>query len=87
MTTTNFLSTELGGTSESNRVLAKNKKPEPPPALAYRINDLAKAVGIGRTTIYKLIAEGKIRPIKIAGRVLVPANEIARLLLEAGAPK
>jgi excisionase family DNA binding protein len=42
---------------------------------------------VRRTTIYKLIAEGKIRPIKIAGRVLIPAAEIARLLREAGASK
>jgi excisionase family DNA binding protein len=86
MTTTSSFLSKPSGVSEG--ILAK-KNPEPPPALAlaYRINDFAKAVGIGRTTIYKLIAEGKIRPIKIAGRVLIPAAEIARLFREAGASK
>jgi excisionase family DNA binding protein len=83
MTTISSFLSKPSGVSEGT--LTK-KNPEPPPALAYRINDFAKAVGIGRTTIYKLIAEGKIRPIKIAGRVLIPAAEIARLLREAGRP-
>jgi hypothetical protein len=42
------------------RIKLEEKKSERPLALAYRINDFAKAVGIGRTTIYKLIAQGKI---------------------------
>jgi excisionase family DNA binding protein len=58
-----------------------------PLPLAYRINDFAKAVGIGRTTIYRLIAEGKICPIRIAGRVLIPANEVDRLFSEARVSK
>ena len=82
-TRSSFLSKQLGVFQDT---LAE-RHPEPPPALAYRINDFAKAVGIGRTTIYKLIAEGKVRPIKIGGRVLIPAPEIARLLREAGASK
>ena len=84
MTTTSSFLSKPSGVSEGT--LAK-KNPEPPPALAYRINDFAKAVGIGRTTIYKLIAEGKIRPIKIAGCVLILAPEFTRLLREAGASK
>ena len=84
MTTKSPPSTKGLGAFGNNGLLAKNEKPAIP-ALAYRINDFVKAVGIGRTTVYKLIAEGKIRPIKVAGRVLIPANEISRLLREAGA--
>ena len=61
-----------------------NRQSEKIQPFAYRINDFAKAVGIGRTTTYRLISEGKIRPIKIAGRVLIPADEITRLLRESG---
>jgi excisionase family DNA binding protein len=64
-----------------------NKDPQIREPLAYRINDFVKAVGIGRTTTYKLIADGKLRRIKIAGRVLIPADEIRRLLLNAEASK
>lgn len=52
--------------------------------ITYRINDFAKAVGISRTSIYQLIKEGKIKPVKIAGRTLIPASEVQRLFQEAG---
>ena len=50
--------------------------------LAYRINDFSKISGLGRTTIYGLIKEGKLRPVKIAGRTLIPASEAQRLFGE-----
>lgn len=47
---------------------------------AWSIKDGAHRIGVGRTTIYKLAAEGKIRLIKIAGRRLIPDAEIVRLV-------
>ena len=52
--------------------------------LAYRIPDACAVLGLGRTSVYELIAEGKLRAIKVAGRTLVDA-ESARALI-AGAP-
>lgn len=51
--------------------------------LAYRINDACSALGIGRTSFYRLVTDGKFRTITIAGRVLVPRSEIDRLMAEA----
>lgn len=51
--------------------------------LALRINDAARVLSLGRTSIYKLIGEGKLKPINIAGRVLIPRAEIERLIAEA----
>jgi excisionase family DNA binding protein len=51
--------------------------------LSYRINDFAKLTGIGRTSVYALIKQGQIKPIKIAGRTLIPASEANRLIQEA----
>lgn len=48
--------------------------------LAWPINEGAHRIGVGRSTIYKLAAEGKIRLIKVAGRRLIPEEEIARLV-------
>ena len=48
--------------SETGGTLAKKKNPEPPPSQGHR--DFAKAVGIGRATIYKLIPEGRSAPSK-----------------------
>ncbi len=48
--------------------------------LTLRINDAAKALGIGRSSIYRLINQGKLRTVKIAGRTLVPATEVHRIV-------
>lgn len=40
---------------------------EKPAPLAYRINDAAAAIGIGRTKIYELIAAGKLKAVKRDG--------------------
>ena len=54
--------------------------PAPGQALAYSINDTAKALSIGRDTTYKLIREGKLRVCKLGARSVVPVREIERLL-------
>jgi excisionase family DNA binding protein len=53
---------------------------------ARRINDACRALGIGRTTIYKLRGDGKIKFVKVFGRTLVPEAEIDRLSNEGADP-
>lgn len=48
--------------------------------LAYRVNDASRISGLGRTTLYKLHAEGKLAMIKVAGRTLIPAESLRALL-------
>ena len=50
---------------------------------AMRINDFCATIGIGRTKAYELINEGKLTAISIAGRTLIPATEVDRLIAEA----
>jgi excisionase family DNA binding protein len=45
------------------------------PAL-YPIPAAAQALGVGRTKLLQLIAEGEIRSVHIGRRHLVPAHEI-----------
>jgi excisionase family DNA binding protein len=52
------------------------------PQLAWSVRDSAHRLGIGRSTIYKLATEGKLRLVKVAGRTLILDTEIARLLTE-----
>lgn len=47
--------------------------------LAYSINRTAKALGVGRSTIYKLINTGEIDALKIGRRTLITTASIARL--------
>ncbi|WP_083656017.1 helix-turn-helix domain-containing protein [Mongoliimonas terrestris] len=47
---------------------------------AYRVNAACRVLGIGRTKLYGLINEGRIRPIKIGRRVLIPRSELEALV-------
>ena len=47
--------------------------------LARRVPEACRAIGIGKSTLYKLASEGKITLVRIAGRTVVPESEIARL--------
>lgn len=51
--------------------------------LAYRVNDVPRILGLGRSTIYKLISEKKLKSVSIAGRTLIPRAEIERLVSES----
>lgn len=48
------------------------------PKICYRINEACHALGIGRTTLYALVRDGKLRLIRIGGRSLVPRSELER---------
>lgn len=49
---------------------------------AYRVKDACRALGVGRSTLYKLAAAGKLRLVRIGGRTVVPGNEVDRLANE-----
>lgn len=49
-------------------------------ALAISINDAAKALGLGRTSIYAMIADGRLEAFKLGRRRLVKTESIRRLI-------
>jgi excisionase family DNA binding protein len=59
------------------------KSPVPIEPWAYRVNDASRMVGLGRTKLYELAAEGRLKMIKVAGRTLIPAESLRALLQEA----
>lgn len=48
--------------------------------LAYSINDTAKTLSLGRTSIYAMIADGRLEAFKLGRRTLIKAESIRRLL-------
>jgi len=48
--------------------------------LAYSINDTAKALSLGRTSIYAMIADGRLQAFKLGRRRLVKAESVRRLI-------
>lgn len=48
--------------------------------LAYTIPEALYATGLGRTTLYALIGERKLRTIKVGARTLIPADSLRSYL-------
>lgn len=55
-----------------------------PEALALSIPDAAAALGVGRSTVYKTIAAGNLKVVRIGRRTLVPVAAL-RALVDTGA--
>jgi excisionase family DNA binding protein len=48
--------------------------------VAYSVEEVRRALGIGRNTIYDMIAMGKIQSVKAGRRTLIPATALERYL-------
>lgn len=48
--------------------------------LVLRVEDLSKALGIGRNTAYELVRSGQIRSIRIGRQLRIPRSELQRFL-------
>lgn len=51
--------------------------------LLLSINETAKALSLGRTSIYALIKEGRLETVKLGRRTAIKVESIRRLVEEA----
>jgi excisionase family DNA binding protein len=72
----------IAGGSPGPDATGSNWRPKGRAALSLK--EVAETLGLGRTTVYRLIREEVIRVIHIGGRTLVPV-EVLDALLETGA--
>jgi excisionase family DNA binding protein len=49
-------------------------------AISYSVKDVCTLLGLGRTTIYKLLEQGCLTRIKVGSRTLIPAGDVEALL-------
>ncbi|MBA7699650.1 hypothetical protein ES703_108349 [subsurface metagenome] len=49
----------------------------------YDTNEAARLLGIGYATLYRWIKDGKLIPLRVGGRTLIPKSEVERLKQEA----
>jgi excisionase family DNA binding protein len=49
---------------------------------ARRIPEACRVLGISRSTVYRLAAQGRIRLVHVGSRTLVPETEVDRLASE-----
>ncbi len=66
--------------------MVTDTQPIVPPVsrMAYRIDEFCTAYRISRATVYKLMNEGKLRTVLVAGRRLIPVD-VANALMTEGA--
>ena len=60
-------------------VVLQDPKPIPTPPLTqlvYGIKEVSRILGIGRTSIYYLMKEGKLPYVKLGRRTLIPVREL-----------
>ena len=48
--------------------------------LAMSPQDAARAIGISRSSLYRLMKQGRIRTVKLGRRTLVPTSELSALI-------
>jgi len=48
----------------------------PPEKLAYTMKEAADVLGVGKSTLYKALAAGKLSAIKLGSRTLIPADAL-----------
>jgi len=48
--------------------------------MAYSVEEVRRALGIGRSTIYDLLAMGRLRSVKAGRRTLIPAAALEAYL-------
>ena len=77
-----------GGAERVSRLKDCGKKGTPymntPMAMSPR--DAARAIGISRSSLYRLIKQGRIRTVKLGSRTLVPTSALAELIGEEVLP-
>jgi excisionase family DNA binding protein len=48
--------------------------------LAVSVDEVARRLGVGRTLLYDMIRQGKVRAVKLNTRTIIPVSEIDRIL-------
>ncbi len=51
-----------------------------PPKIAYNIRQAVAATGCSRSWLYSMIAIGKLRSTRVAGRRIIPAEALHALI-------
>lgn len=54
--------------------------------LAFTVDEAARALGLGRSTTYRLVKEGKIPTVRLGGRILVPVHRLSEMVERKARP-
>jgi excisionase family DNA binding protein len=60
----------------------KTSTPKPDEKRALRVKEASAIYGLSRSTLYVLMAAGRLRTVKVGGRRLIPRDALEALLNE-----
>jgi excisionase family DNA binding protein len=72
---------DKNGRLRTERTVQKQTNRPPVNKLAYRIDEAEIVSGLGRSSIYELISDGRLSSVKIGGRRLILHEDLEALLL------
>lgn len=55
-------------------------RPQPVEPLSYTVNAAVRATGIGRSTIYAMMADGRLERVKVGKKTLIPRASLEALV-------
>ncbi len=60
--------------------------PENQPPTGFRVADIAKALRLPRSTVYRLVRTGELPSIRIRGVILILADDLSQFLTQHRIP-
>jgi len=60
--------------------MTMERTPEPAVARLHQIESAMDRLGVGRSTVYELLASGQLRSVKVGRRRLVPESAIVAFI-------
>jgi excisionase family DNA binding protein len=60
--------------------MSRMSTPNPLRRLAHPINEAAELLAVDRRTVYRMLARGELRAVRVGARQRIPAGELERLL-------
>ena len=65
-------------------IAAESRPADAAPVELVSVAEFARRAGIGRSSAYLAVSDGTLRSVRLRGRRLIPASELARLADLAG---
>ena len=63
------------------------KAPPPVEPICVKVNDAARMIGVGRTKLYELIADGEVETVKLGKSTRVITASLHRLVMRQRGPE
>lgn len=72
--------TNFSSPASRHQITTLQKAMQQPAPLSYNVAGAIAATGLGRSTIFAMLADGRLERVKVGKRTLIPRASLERLL-------